>query len=302
MKKVKSETEQFCHDILNMRLKRSRPLANLVMSLSAQTTARSVVELSESEVFHYHYSNLPKILSDIAKDATGYEYLTHQVRSILSRYLPPVREEAGLKFYGMTTDVTKLLKPHSPTLEGRGYVPIANNMIADNTPIGIGYRASMTHLNAGQASWSPVLSIKRMSVEQNALVVGIEQITSLLTDKALPFWENLVIQKADNAYGCAAFLSPLYELENLVCLVRLRPSSKVWSSDFKEHTGGAPQIYGEKWYLSDQSEDKIYHRKGIPYTVWQQSIMDLPSDESLEIPLRLKNKRQVIETFLFTLQ
>ena len=297
MEKVKSETEQFCHDILNLRLKRSRPLANLVMSLSAQTTARSVVALSESELFHYHYSNLPKILAAIAWDEPSFACLTQKIRSLLSPYLPPLREEQGVKFYGMTSDVTKILKPHSPTLEGRSYVPISNNVIRTNKSIGVGFRISMTHLNSVQpceVHWSPPLSIKRMTVQEDALAVGIEQIKSLLSDKTFPFGEDLVLHKADSAYGCAAFLSPLYELENLVNLVRLRPSSKVYSSFSKNQTGGAPQIYGEKWYLSEQTGDKIYHKKGQPYVVWQQSIMDLKADDSLEIPMVLKNKRQVI--------
>lgn len=297
MKKVKSETEQFCHDILNLGVNRSRPLANLVMSLSSQTTARSVVELSESELFHYHYSNIPKILADIAWDESSFLSLNQKTRSLLSHYLPSVREEEGVKFYGMTTDVTKILKPHSPTLKGRGYVPIANNVISTNKAIGVGFRISMTHLNAfdkGEAHWCPPLSIKRMSVQEDSLVVGIEQIKSLLADPILPFGENLVLHKADNAYGCAAFLAPLYDLENLVNLVRLRPSSKVYSSTLNDQTGGAPQIYGEKWYLSEQTGNKTYHKKGKSYVVWQQSIMDLKADDSLEISLVLKNKRQVI--------
>jgi hypothetical protein len=300
MKKVKSETEQFCHDILNLQTNRKRPLANLVMSLSAQNTAQSVVALSESELFHYHYSNLPKILSDMSKDKPNFDHLGQQIRFLLSHYIPPIRAEIEVKFYGMTTDVTKILKPHSPTLEGRGYVPIANNVIATNKSISVGYRVSMTHLNAckvGEAPWSPPLSIKRMDVQDDALQVGIEQIKSLLADKTFPFGSDLVLHKADNAYGCAAFLSPLYEIENLVNLVRLRPSTKVWSSAINEdikQPKGTPRIYGKKWYLSEQTGHKTYHRKGETYTVWQPSIMDLHANEVHQISVTLKNNRQVI--------
>ena len=172
------------------------------MSLSAQPTAQSVVGLSESELFHYHYSNLPKILADIAFDEPSFSCLTEKIRCLLSRYVPSVREEEGVKFYGMTTDVTKILKPHSPTLEGRGYVPIANNMIRTNKAIGVGFRLSMTPLNAfdtGEAHWCPPLSIQRMGVQDAALAVGIEQIKSLLADPTFPFGENLVVHKADSA-------------------------------------------------------------------------------------------------------
>jgi DDE superfamily endonuclease len=304
MEKVENKTEQFCHDILGLPVNRHRPLANLVMSLSSYPEAKSVVELSESEFFHYHYSNLPKILNDIAPDAAGEIALNTHIRSLIIPYLPPIREELGVSFYGLSTDVTKLLKAYSPTLEGRGYVPIANNVIASNQAIGVGYRVSMTHLNAleqGAEGWCPPLEVKRLSVQDNAIEVAVEQIQSLLTDKTLPFESCLCIEKADMGYAHASFLSPLYDLENLVCLVRLRPSSKVWqmAQVFEKSTEsdvrqGAPAIYGKKWYLTDKTQDKMYTRKGESYTVWQDSIMDLPPSDSLEVSGTLKNGRKVI--------
>lgn len=310
MEEVLNKTEQFCLDIVNLPVNRHRPLANLVMSLSSCTTAQSVVELSENAYFHYHYSNLPKILNDIAPDAAGVIELDSLIRALLVPYLPPIRSELGVSFYGLSIDVTKLLKAHSPTLEGRGYVPIANNVIASNQSIGVGYRVSMNHLNAleqGADGWCPPLTVQRLAVEDDALDVGVAQIRSLLTDTSLPFSTALCIQKADMGYAHASFLAPLYALENLVCLVRFRPSSKVWqqmsepSADSTNSTSvkpvkGAPAIYGKKWYLTDTSQDKIYTAKGgkgETYTVWQDSIMDLPPNDTCEIVGQLKNGRQV---------
>jgi hypothetical protein len=97
MKKVKSETEQFCHDILNLQTNRKRPLVNLVMSLSAQNTAQSVVALSESELFHYHYSNLPKILSDMSKDKPNFDPLSHGLALyFINRYVLFCSTESSL--------------------------------------------------------------------------------------------------------------------------------------------------------------------------------------------------------------
>jgi hypothetical protein len=86
-------------------LNRHRPLANLVMSLCGCTPAKSVVELSESAFFHYHYSNLPKILNDIARDDTDSLELDRLIRTLLIPYLPPIRSELGVSFYGFSTDV-----------------------------------------------------------------------------------------------------------------------------------------------------------------------------------------------------
>lgn len=303
MEKVINKTEQFCHDILDLPVNRHRPLANLVMALAGYGAAKSVVELSESPFFHYHYSNMTKILNDIAPDAEGVDALNSHIRSLIVPYLPPIRQESGLSFYGLSTDVTKLIKAHSPTLEGRGYVTIANNVIASNQAISVGYRVSMTHLNAleqGADGWCPPIVMHRMSVQDDAIAIGVAQIQSLLTDTSLPFGTSLCIEKADMGYAHASFLSPLYALENLVCLVRLRPSSKVWqmatvvekTSDTNA-TKGAPPIYGKKWYLTNQSQDKSYTKKGESYTVWQDSIMDLPPSDSIEVSGTLKNGRKV---------
>ena len=306
MEKVKNKTEQFCHDILDLPLNRHRPLANLVMALAGYSTAKSVVELSESAFFHYHYSNLPKILNDIARDASDVVALDGHIRSLIVPYLPPIRQELGVSFYGLSTDVTKLVKAHSPTLEGRGYVTIANNVIAGNQAISVGYRVSMTHLNAleqGADGWCPPLALHRMSVQDDAIAIGVAQIQSLLTDASLPFGTSLCLEKADMGYAHASFLAPLYALEHLVCLVRFRPSSKVWQMNSinvavekpstVDVSKGAPTIYGKKWYLTDKSQDKSYTRKGESYTVWQDSIMDLPPSDVIEVSGTLKNGRKI---------
>lgn len=268
------------------------------MALSADCSARSAVALTKNEFFHYTYSNLPKILADMARDESSYHWLITSTRRLINECLPQPREEEGVTFYGMSTDVTKLLKAHSPCLEGRQYVPISNNMIASNKSIGIGYRVSMTHLNVGQSHWCPPLSISMLNVESDALNVGIEQIKSLLTDENLPFKDHLCLEKVDSAYGRATFLAPLYEIENLVCISRLRPGTKVWEQERNTQTGGAPQIYGKKWYLNDSSINKSYHRrvKGVnkTYTGWQNSIMDLHSDEYFESKTTLGNGRSAI--------
>jgi hypothetical protein len=182
-------------------------------------------------------------------------------------------------------------------------VPIANNVIASNQAISVGYRVSMTHLNAlpqAAEGWCVPLCVKRLSPQDDAIDAGVEQIQSLLTDKTLPFGTSLCIEKADMGYAHASFLSPLYALENLVCVVRLRPSSKVWQISPKveispdaDAVQGAPTIYGKKWYLTDKSQDKTYKRKGESFTVWQDSIMDLPPSDTLEIAGTLKNGRKI---------
>jgi len=60
-----NQTAGFCQALLNFGVSRRRAMTNLVMGLSAHDIFRSVVELSESEFFHYHYSNINKVLNDL---------------------------------------------------------------------------------------------------------------------------------------------------------------------------------------------------------------------------------------------
>jgi hypothetical protein len=77
--------------------------------------------------------------------------------------------------------------------------------------------------------------------------------------------------------------------------VRLRPGIKVWTkAPDADPGGGAPRIYGQKFYLSDTSTWKTYHKKGVPYDVWQESLCQQPSDEHLEKPCTLANGRETI--------
>lgn len=57
--------EQFCRSILQIVGKNTKALANLVMGLASQSSAKSVVELSLSPVYHYQYSSISKSIKNL---------------------------------------------------------------------------------------------------------------------------------------------------------------------------------------------------------------------------------------------
>lgn len=57
--------EQFCHSILQLKIAKSKGLVNLVMGLSSQTDADSIVSISSSPCYHYQYSSVSKSISGI---------------------------------------------------------------------------------------------------------------------------------------------------------------------------------------------------------------------------------------------
>ena len=211
-------------------------MANFVMSLASSPSISRPVELSASPFCHYHYSNLTKILRDWQIQDTDF-------RAFIQAFIPPPCSMAnGQAYYALTHDVTKVLKAYSPCLEDRQYVPTANNKIASNRPIGIGYPISALHLG-DQGGWCPPLALQRLGSKMDANAVAVEQISSLLGDKTLPFAHELCLLRADSAYGKAAFLSPLYALDSLVTIVRLRAGMRVWAkAPDADPTGGAKRI------------------------------------------------------------
>jgi hypothetical protein len=295
----KSTTEQFCQDILHLRLPRRRALANYIMGLCSGAGSTSAVSISESRHCHYTHSNLGKIVEYLSRTEDELSFATSEVQSFLGKHFPPPRETGGLQYYVLQTDVTKVVKPHSVTMEGRQFVPVSNQKVPGNKAIDIGCRVSMTHLHA-EGGWPLPLRCTLLGVEEDAIALAVAQAKALLGSPDLPFGDHLCLQEADSTYGQAAYLSPLHGVPNLVCIVRVRAGIRVWLPAKPGQTGGAPLIYGEKYYLTDQTETKTYqqkpskkHPEGFCSTVLQRSLMDIPPDEQVERELTLSNARQV---------
>lgn len=262
-------------------------MANFVMSLAGSASVSHPVELSAGPFCHYHYSNLTKVLRD-------WQVTEADFRAFVRAFVPSPRFLAdGTPYYALTHDVTKMLKTHSPCLEDRQYVPVSNNVIASNRAIGVGYPVSALHLGA-EGGWCPPLALQRLGSQADANAVAVEHVTSLLRDKTLPFGQELCLLRADAAYGKAAFLSPLYALDDLVLIVRLRAGIKVWAkAPDADPTGGARRIYGEKFYLTDTSGRKTYHKKGVAYEVEQRALGEQQADEHIVLEDTLGNGRKV---------
>ena len=264
-------------------------MSNFVMSLASSPSISHPVELAANPFCHYHYSNLTKILQHWQVNESDF-------RGFIRDFLPPARFlESGIGYYALTHDVTKMLKAHSPCLKDRQYVPTSNNVIASNRALGVGYPVSALHLGAGQGGWCPPLALQRLGPQDDVNAVAVEQIVSLLQDKTLPFGQVLCLLRADTSYGKAIFLAPLYDLDDLVLIVRLRAGMKVWfKAPDGDPTGGTRRIFGDKFYLTDTSQWKTYHKKGVPYQVWHEALCEQQADEHLEKQAVLANHRKVI--------
>lgn len=273
---MKTLSNQFCLDILDLEVKLSRALLNLVFALCSYQAAQSVVELSLSPIYRYEHTSIYKVIERLAKDSRMYTECQSAILQLCLRYLCL----ASNKRIRLQTDVTPLLKPHSPSLADRQYVKVSNSVIKGNKPISIGYPLSCIHWSA-EYKWSLPLVRSRVSSEQTASSLAVEQLESLLEVLEEQLDLELIINTADSAYTQASYLCPLYEKENLVNITRFRYGTKVYTAATGDNPTGAKKVYDKEFHLRDATRTITGKaaKTGKAYEKEQISIFDLPHSE-----------------------
>ena len=131
-------TYKFCLELLKLGTRRSRAMTNYVMGLCSSPNLRHPVEITCGAFCHYTYSNLTKVLS--------FWKLSDKVfLNFIKSYLPEEQFLSNGKAYRMLShDLTKLLKPHSPSLPKRGYICESNS---SGLSLSAGYHVSVLHVH-----------------------------------------------------------------------------------------------------------------------------------------------------------
>ena len=286
------KTEQFCQDIVaNIGTKNAKAFTNVVISLSSYDSARSITELSESPLFHHQYSSIRDGIAGVGAEEEEQKEAMIRGRTLCLEQLDFSQTSRVL----LQTDASSIVKAHSRCLEDRQYVKINNNVIRKKQPISVGYPVSLVNISPDVDKWSLPLDIRRIHSGQSATECAVEQIGDLV--QVAPLSDLLVVNTLDTGYGNAAYMSPVYEHENLVNLVRFRFGKKVWlpysvvsesiepepRKQEKIKKKGAAAVYGEKYYLIDESDVKIYHRKEEAYEVERTSIFDFSHQDYIEL-------------------
>jgi len=257
------------------------------MALASYTDAKSVVALSKSPVFHHEFSSISKAIDALAKNEHEFKRVRKLFREQWLKYFP-VKERNYFQ-----TDVVNIFREHSPCLKERQYRHKANNVIAGNKPIGIGYPLSLVNIADFPSSWSLPFDLKRVRSNEDEIEVAAEQIKAICESEE--FTESLNINAADSSYGVAKYIAKVNEVKNLVNVIRLRHGNKTFESEYQE-TGGAPQLYGAEYHLIEESGWHEYRKKEETYTKYLTSIYEKEADEVAEIEKRTKKgKRLKIE-------
>jgi len=252
----------------SLGIKRAKALAGIVMALSSEQEASSPTSLSLSPFWHYHYSILNKVVSEICNES-DFERRLHR---LFSWYFP----ESST--YILQSDITPLVKAHSPTLEDRCYISIPNNIIGRNQPISAGFKCAYVNVSADKA-WSLPLSTRRVPFEEDDRVFSARQLNEVLSSLDYPLNDGkTVVNVADSAYAVPEYLQPtLSKHSHLVQVVRYRAGSKV----YKKYVGTSKKkVYGDIYYLQEANEKKCFNPRTKEYFIKsQQSIFNQDADE-----------------------
>lgn len=203
---------------------RADALFSLCDGLLSESQARSLPELSRSPFFERQWPSIYAALADGKINVENLRALC--VRSVLA----DLSENAVI---WIAVDATPAERPEAKTSEDRGYIHVSNLPLADK-PISIGWMVSVVGMLPEQASsWTPPLDFQRISSEQTAIGVAIEQLRRL---KPL-FGSRQVIVVADCWYGTPEMLRACHDLGYRV-LIRLKSNRKLYRKPVRRFPRG----------------------------------------------------------------
>lgn len=277
---------QFCRSISRLPIRTSKVVVNLVMALASDHRCRHVVELVLSPFFQYQYSSITDVLTNMAGTPQEHQKLAKSIFGMIAPLLPKGQ------IMHLALDSVAVRRPFSETLEDRSYIAIPNNVIPDNKPLSIGYMVSSMNIWL-EKGWSLPLSFLRIPTARTPLEVGLSQLMSVAEDNE--YKDRLIILSADSKYSARKFLARCSETDNVVLLTRLLSGSKVFEHCPRQ-TDGAPQVYGDLWYLTNESGEKVMRRKEKEIRYYQHSLHERKPDETLTVEGGTRKNRQLATT------
>ena len=206
-------------------------LFNLSDALASESQARSLPELSLSVYFERRWPSVYEALQDGRIDV-------ERLRRVFVQALiadEPTDEPIWL---GIDSSGMERLEAESSRDRGMIYVP---NMPHATKPVSVGWHFSTVMLLPEQpSSWVGILEQRRISSDQTAIEVGIEQLRAVL-----PLIRRPVILLADRWYAVASFVRACHEL-SCQGLIRLKRNRRLYRAapPRKEKQRGAPCKHG----------------------------------------------------------
>jgi hypothetical protein len=277
---VKKKSEKFIQDLI-LLCGEGKSLANLVQAIASYTQAKSIVEYSESPLYHYQYSSIGKLFSALLDSCEGNPAeFTAKVQLFIKSY------DSFVEILRLQLDGTSVFKPHSPTHEGRQRVYRPNQTQSGNKPVEIGYNLSCLNLGFAPKISIP-WSMERVSSNQTPVQTGVSQVQRFC--QAEP--NRLKVVTADSSYGTAEYLGSLHDCANLITITRFK-NRTVYEKAAAFPTGGARRVYGNAFALRKPDQSTHYkHPKTGTLVAASTSIFEKKPTESMEYYTQSAQKR-----------
>lgn len=183
----------------------------------------------------------------------------------------PLLSKPFEKFWLLNTDISPLLRPHSPTLPQRRYVYKPNNQVKGNKPVEVGYEMSCVGLSArrplygaAEPPWNLPLSMRLVPFEENKNSFTARQVNDVVENEAFPFHKELTVNTLDSNYSHPEYIVDTHVQPNLVNVARLASNRKVWKMlgraereerrEENKDRRGANAVFGQELHLNKPEE------------------------------------------------
>lgn len=249
----------------------------LIDSLSSNTNADSVVQLSLNPAHRRNYCSITRVVDEFYPEKSDKTAVNKALTNILcEQCVAPVRD-----YYLFGVDCTPNPRRYSPTQKDKGFV-YAPNTLSGNKPVTIGHQYSIAaylpeKMGDNTPPWILPLACHRVTTDEKGPLIGMQQISQCIQSNE-KFKDKLCVVVSDSAYSHPECLAETAKNPNQVQISRVR-SNRVFyypESDTKLARIGRKKQFGKPFKLKDEK-------------TWEKS------DEQLELMTTTKKgKKQII--------
>lgn len=231
---------EFRQHFYNSLTKGSDAQFQLVDALLSNMKISSFPELSLSPLFERKWSSAYDAVENGRQDEG-------QLRRLFCKQLP----EEGVVVCPLDTTVWP--HPKARTLSDLVYEVSPTKAARKQTAV-VGHIYSILGWSPERGrSWGLGLDNERMTLETDALELGVKQVQRLAQERQAGGGKGLLVVPADGKYGTHHFLGPLREVEQLALVTRLRRDRVLYGAPPPYNGKGRPRKHGKRFAFKDET-------------------------------------------------
>lgn len=225
----------------------------LVDSLSSNTSAHSVADLSLNPVHRRNYCSITRVLDEFYPESIDKQSKKDMLTKILiEQCVPPICRD----FYLFGVDCTPNPRRYAPTQRDRGFV-YTPNTISGNKPVTIGHQYSIAaylpeKIDRNAPPWILPLACHRVTTDEKGPLMGMQQITRCLSQEK--FKNKICVVVADSAYSIPECLVESAKNSDQVQVSRVR-SNRIFhyrANEENREKMGRKKQFGNQFRLRDE--------------------------------------------------